>query len=421
MSFLGGDINKETKVEIKEKGDLLNEMRHERRKEEIEEIRNKKQQNTNELIKNYNETHTDKQIDTFIVPNKITYGSFKLPRGQSLEEFKQTHIFPYRSPNKLKSLYNNFEQANLLNQPTTKDIYNFVEHYNNFDVKESKEKYTLKTYSNVRYSFIGDIFFSSDQAFLLLININTRYAYGYQLGDIEIKSIKNEDEHGKQYIMKYATTGLKTTDQLINAFGEHLKNTQVNILRFDNERGIISKKFQTKLKEVNIKFIPAIPNTHTSLSIIDRLCRTLRDIAFNLNIEIKHQKILDLILNYYNNSRHETLTQTLFKAYPELKRTYPNGITPKDVNNSPELERLFVIECKKYNYYISSHHDYNLNQNQNVRVLNDTSVFEKRRTKLNKDIFKVNNRIGNIYELVNTKTNEKVYKPRYKIDNLNKF
>ena len=67
-------------------------------------------------------------------------------------------------------------------------------------------------------------------------------------------------------------------------------------------------------------FIPAIPKSHTSLSLIDRLCWTIRDIAFNLNIEhISHQDIMNLILYYYNNSRHETLTKTLFKAYPELK------------------------------------------------------------------------------------------------------
>ena len=58
------------------------------------------------------------------------------------------------------------------------------------------------------------------------------------------------------------------------------------------------------------------PKIHTSLALIDRLCRTIRDIAFNLNIEhISHQQIMDLILYYYNNTRHETLTSTLFKAY----------------------------------------------------------------------------------------------------------
>ena len=390
MSFLN-DINK-----IKDKEDEINELREERRRKY--------------LIDDYNKKHKTKQASIFTVPNKLTF-----------KEFKQSHQFPYRSPNKLKSLYNNFEEANLINQPTIKDIYNFTNHYNNFNVKESKEKYNLKTYSNVRYSFIGDIFFEGPQAFLLLININTRYAYGYQLGNIETFEIKNQDDKGKVFIMKYATTGKKTTEQLTKVFQNHLKKTRMNILRFDNERGIISKNFQTMLKAAKIKFIPTIPQTHTSLSLIDRLCRTIRDIAFNLNIVINHQYVLDLILDYYNNTRHETLTQTLFKAYPELKETYPNGISPKIMNENPELEKLYVIECKKYNYYITTKPDYKLNKNEDVRILNDNSIFEKRRTKLNKDIFKVNNQIGNIYELINTQTNEKVYKPRYKIDKFFKY
>ena len=175
-----------------------------------------------------------------------------------------------------------------------------------------------------------------------MININTRYAYGYQLGNIETFEIKNQDDKGKQYIMKYATTGKKTTDQLKIAFKKHLEKTRMNILRFDNERGIISKNFQTMIKGAKIKFIPTIPQTHTSLSLIDRLCRTIRDIAFNLNIVINHQYILNLILDYYNSTRHETLTQTLFKSYPELKQQYLNGISPKIMNDNQELERLYM-------------------------------------------------------------------------------
>ena len=69
-------------------------------------------------------------------------------------------------------------------------------------------------------------------------------------------------------------------------------------------------------------FIPAKPKSHTSLSLIDRLCRTIRDIAFNLIIEhIAHQQIMDLILYYYNNTAHDTLTQMLFKALLRLKKT----------------------------------------------------------------------------------------------------
>ena len=108
---------------------------------------------------------------------------------------------------------------------------------------------------------------------------------------------------------------------------------------------------------------------------------------------------------------------------------FPNGITPAIMNYCtqsvmkgaavPDLEKLYVIECKKYNYFISHKPGFELHQNQNVKVYNDPSAFEKTRTILNENVFKVNDKKGNIYELINTNTNNKVHKPRYKIKSFN--
>ena len=161
-------------------------------------------------------------------------------------------------------------------------------------------------------------------------------------------------------------------------------------------------------------FKPAIPKSHTSLSLIDRLCRTIRDIAFNLNVEhITHQQIIDLILYYYNNTRHETLTSTLFKAYPELKSIYKNGITPAIMDANPELERLFAMECMKHNYYVQSKRDYNINVGDEVQIVNENNPFEKKRTILNENPHIVSRRLGNIYELIHGDTT--TYGPRFGI------
>ena len=51
---------------------------------------------------------------------------------------------------------------------------------------------------------------------------------------------------------------------------------------------------------------------HISFSMSAETNKSL-DIAFNLNYEgIYNQEQMNKILNYYNQSRHETLTQTLF-------------------------------------------------------------------------------------------------------------
>ena len=272
----------------------------------------------------------------------------------------------------------------------------------------------MRTYSNIRHLLIGDIFFDEDISYLLLININTRYAYAYQLGNLTVGKISNKDKYQNTYCIYYATKGQKTTNSLLDAFKQHMINHKVNILRFDGEKGINSKEFQDYLEQNHIMFIPAIPKSHTSLSLIDRLCRTIRDIAFNLNIKhISHQDIMNLILYYYNNSRHETLTKILFKSHPELKLIYKNGITPAIMDANPELERLYALECKKHNYYVQSKHDYDVNIGDEVQIVNENNPFMKNHTILNKDPYKVTNRLGNIYVL-----NDKTYRPRYLIKNI---
>ena len=119
------------------------------------------------------------KIDNYLVPNKLTINNYNNPV-----------LFPYRSARKMKSLEKSMPEINLLNAKSYKELHNLIPHYNNYDVKKSLKKYGLKTYSTYRYSYIGDLFFEGDiAAFLLLININTRYAYAYQLGKIESNKI----------------------------------------------------------------------------------------------------------------------------------------------------------------------------------------------------------------------------------------
>ena len=204
----------------------------------------------------------------------------------SLENFKQTPL-PFRSPYKLKKILEDFPDysSKIGSWMSYKDINDNVKKLNNFNVKESKKKYSLKTYSKVRGCYIGDIMFESKHAaFLILININTRYAYGYQIGDFEII-----EDNGKQ-IQLYTNKNRKNFNSLNKAFEQFIVELRsdfqfINILRFDGEAAINSKEFRDYIKQYSIVLEPTIPKQHTSLSIIDRLIRTLRDIAFNLGYE----------------------------------------------------------------------------------------------------------------------------------------
>ena len=105
--------------QLKKREEFVNELRKQRR---LNEIRKK--------VDNYNDTHNVHQIRLFEVPEKLTF-----------DQFKSSHVFPYRSANKLKSIYNNFEQANLLNRMSTADINKLSNHYNNYNVKKNQKEY----------------------------------------------------------------------------------------------------------------------------------------------------------------------------------------------------------------------------------------------------------------------------------------
>ena len=204
----------------------------------------------------------------------------------SLDNFKELPK-PFRSAYKLKKMLEDFPDysSKIGSWMSYKDINDNVKKLNNFNVKDSKKKYSLKTYSKIRGCYIGDIMFESKYAaFLILINVNTRYAYGYQLGDFKIV-----EDNGKQ-IQFYTTKDRKNFSSLNKAFEHFIVDLRhdfqfINVLRFDGEAAINSKEFRDYIKQYKVVLDPTIPKQHTSLSIIDRLIRTLRDIAFNLNYD----------------------------------------------------------------------------------------------------------------------------------------
>ena len=103
---------------LKEHEEAVNQLRENRRMEEV-----------NKTINKYNAEH-DAQIEIFqLPPEKLTF-----------DQFKTSHVFPYRSTNKLKSIYNNFDHANLLNRMSTSDINKLSNHYNNYNVKKKKKE-----------------------------------------------------------------------------------------------------------------------------------------------------------------------------------------------------------------------------------------------------------------------------------------
>lgn len=319
------------------------------------------------------------------------------------------------------------ELAQFLKNPPTRDLQNNIKlfkyffnrepsdyeaqlldvHEPQFNIHDQIKKYQFKTYSQVPGGYIGDIFFNKSKfACLLLININTRKAYGYALNDVEIKPLSQTNDYGnREYTIVYSTTNKKTTINLIDAFKKFLKdiNYKITSLRFDGESAIKSKMFQTLLQNYRIKFIPVIKDSHTSLGLIDRLCRTIRDISYNTRTKILTQKDIDKILNIYNNMYHSSLSKMIGKK-----------ITPNEVTKDPKLEQQIINYCMDYNNQLKVlYPEINLSIGQICKIYQPFDKFKKRRRLLKKDYFKIINKTGNIYTVQNMRNGKKIDVPRY--------
>ena len=299
-------------------------------------------------------------------------------------------------------------------KPSDYEIQLLNIHEPQFNVRKQIKQYQFKTYSRVPGGFIGDIFFNKSKfACLLLININTRKAYAYALNNVEVYKV-NQDSKGSQakpigqneeYTITYSTTNKKTTSNLINVFKQFLNDIdhKITSLRFDNESAVKSKQFQTMLRNNGIKFIPVVEGSHTSLSLIDRLCRTIRDISYNMGIKILTQNDINKILNVYNNMYHSSLSKILGKK-----------ITPNEVNDNPELEQQIINYCIDYNKQLKVlHPEIELKIGQICKVYQPFDKFKKRRRLLKKDYYKIVNKTGNIYTVQNVRNNKKIDVPRY--------
>ena len=337
----------------------------------------------------------------------------------------------------------NEDENDFLQNPPTRDLQNNIKlfeyffnrkpndyeiqllnvHEPYFNVRKQIKNYQFKTYSRIPGGFIGDIFFNKSKfACLLLININTRKAYAYALNNVGIEPIGRNDygtevykvnpdsERGQEYTITYSTTNKKTTSNLINVFKQFLNDIdhKITSLRFDNESAVKSKQFQTMLRNNGITFVPVVEGSHTSLSLIDRLCRTIRDISYNMGLKILTQNDINKVLNVYNNMYHSSLSKMLNKK-----------ITPNEVNNSPELEQQIINYCIDYNKQLKVlHPEIELQVGQICKVYQPFDKFKKRRRLLKKDYYKIVNKTGNIYTVQNVRNNKKIDVPRYFIYDL---
>ena len=120
---------------------------------------------------------------------------------------------------------------------------------------------------------------------------------------------------------------------------------------------------------------------HTMLSLVDRMCRTLRDMIYNAKFNNPRLEVdnglLYRLCEIYNNVQHDRLTEVM--GFP---------ITPKQMFEYKSVQEEFVRRASGHNYRIR---DWNktLPEGEIVRVRNAPAPFKKRRNSVEDDEYEV--------------------------------
>ena len=299
---------------------------------------------------------------------------------------------------------------------------------NYFPLKQNLKNYGLHVLAP-RYSYLIDLMFENKKSFcyLVAININTRKLW---VEPTNVKIISKDDDEDDAKIQYRVIEQMKNSEVYIEALQTMIaKGMRVKYLKGDGEKAFDSEKAHkfynackpkieftpVKMRQQTeypkymdglnmVKSIKSEPN-HTSLGIIDRVIRTIREIAYNLHVGLITPEIMEYIVYLYNNTPHITLSKYAGKK-----------VTPNDVDNNPDLEAFIVRKIHQENYVTTTRPGFNIRDGEEVIVYNVRNDKSKRRSTIEPYNWRIKQRVGNLYEIVD-KDNPKHIKiiSRYKI------
>ncbi len=260
-------------------------------------------------------------------------------------------------------------------------------HIDSFNFKQQSKDFMLKTVAP-RYSYIIDYFDTSNSkiTYMLAVNINTRKAYAIATPDKTFqqgsKWVQNKDGN------KSLETAVKQLDELLKQIQRCREPGEpcIKHILCDQEKAFTSKYFHNECKKHGIEIQHYIKNNvselletsdesrgnHGALAILDRLCRTIRRMNYNIGNGAKAitPPLMQKLLDEYNRSPHTTLTKILgFPASPNM------------VDNDKHLEDIIVWTAMRHNIKIKLKDDFNI-VGQTVMCLNESGKFDKVKSKL---------------------------------------
>lgn len=309
---------------------------------------------------------------------------------------------PWKSTRKVT----NYVERNRL--PSTR-IDDFRESAPKDSFNWKQQRKIMKHYVAPRYSFMIDHLFAGTYRYLLAININTRKAF-FAIPD---RIFKYDNKYSRPPDPKSWNI---EPPSAIHEMEHILSLTPVKYIHMDKEGAFKSDEFRAFLKSQGIEYSyvhkynvgnvietnPPSRSTHTT-SIIDRLCRTIRQMNHNLGNgkEIK-PPTMNYLIDEYNNSVHTTLSKILER-----------DVTPNEVDSNVALETELVKLIRIQNFAIENSNEYRVNDT--VRVYNDSNHMDKVKPKLLPGKWNLVGRKNGLYKLRQNDT--EIMVPRWMIKN----
>lgn len=216
-------------------------------------------------------------------------------------------------------------------------------------------------------SYIIDIMFDRPYLYLIMINANTRYTRAEPLSNRAV-----DDEKMNEY-SRNAKSYLGALTRMYQEIDKEIR------LKGDSEKAFNSK-LAHEFYHGRIRFDPIVAkDNHRQLAIIDRMVRTIRDMAHKIKPDTPiHPHLMTHILGQYNQVPHNGLSKIL--GFP---------CSPKIAEEDPEVERELIHRIRTLNRRIMSQPNYFLMPGTKVKIENPKSSLVKRRTVVRDGVYRV--------------------------------
>jgi hypothetical protein len=212
-------------------------------------------------------------------------------------------------------------------------------------------------------TYMIDYIFFGKYYYLLAVNVNTRKAYAiHGFG-------KYSEETGLSPNSFAAIRNKSNTEEAIGEMQELLKQVRIKYLLSDKETAWTSIGFQEYLKSKRItQHFEVADGNHTTLSVLNRVCRTLRNMLYNMHIPQTQcsPNVMKYIIDEYNKSPHTTLT-----------KIFHHKTSPNDVDEF--MESVIIRTAMAYNDSLESNR---IPLGTAVLVYNETGTFDKVKPKI---------------------------------------